>query len=82
MSELQALFEAKAELQFGMPAGTLAACRTKEPDPEGVVSYECEDEKDSAMLSAMWLAFRWGNASGFAADLRNKIILTGDGAAQ
>ena len=78
MASLQEVFEAKAELQFGIPAGTLAACRTKEPDPEGVVSYECEGEKDSAMLSAMWLAFRWGhNMTRVAAE---QGVLLGGGA--
>ena len=61
MASLQEVFEAKAELQFGMPAGALAVCRAENEDPEGFVTYLCDDEKDSAMLSAMWLAFRWGH---------------------
>ena len=61
MASLQEVFEAKAELQFGMPAGALACCRADSEDPDGFVAYLCDDEKDSAMLSAMWLAFRWGH---------------------
>ena len=82
MASLQEVFEAKAELQFGMPAGALARCRAQNEDPDDFIAYLCDDEKDSAILSAMWLAFRWGNASSFASDLRNKITLTGDGVAQ